>query len=386
MNEDLNPQDGIGPDMGVVSKTEETMRAIQNASTGNSIVRMFDYVSAFNSLTPTKRDEYRERGRTIDVFNSRSIMEFGQDASKEFSRVTDAVLNKTKSDTNDELTQMTNSLIAQFQDTRLPGEKARVTTWLSYIPFIGKRLAKSAQNELIERKTVGENIKEMSQKFVAMKSIAMTDNGFLEDAAKKIQQSINMSHEDVMTLMVKLDDVQAELKQMESDPDVQLEALQATRMAERRLKRQISNLSSMEYVLSQSILHVGAQMSNNDDIAEIADMSITYLIPIYKLECAIAATGRNAANSAELERLMKEYANNALVANAKSLSETAIKLAELTEGTIYEPEKIRQTQNIFIDMVKEIKTIRDNGDKKYDEMLTELRKMSLELEAAAREG
>ena len=83
---------------------------------------------------------------------------------------------------------------------------------------------------------------------------------------------------------------------------------------------------------------------------------------------------------------MKEYANNALVANAKSLSETAIKLAELTEGTIYEPEKIRQTQNIFIDMVKEIKTIRDNGDKKYDEMLTELRKMSLELEPAAREG
>jgi uncharacterized protein YaaN involved in tellurite resistance len=313
-------------------------------------------------------------------------MEFGQDASKEFSRVTDAVLNKTKSDTNDELTQMTNSLIAQFQDTRLPGEKARVTSWLTYIPFIGKRLAKSAQNELIERKTVGENIKEMGQKFVAMKSIAMTDNGFLEDAAKKIQQSINMSHEDVMTLMVKLDDVQAQLKEMESDPDVQLEALQATRMAERRLKRQISNLSSMEYVLSQSILHVGAQMSNNDDIAEIADMSITYLIPIYKLECAIAATGRNAANSAELERLMKEYANNALVANAKSLSETAIKLAELTEGTIYEPEKIRQTQNIFIDMVKEIKTIRDNGDKKYDEMLTELRKMSLELEAAAREG
>ena len=374
MEEDLNPQDGIGLEIGAVSKTEETMRAIQNVSTGNSIVKMFDYVSAFNSLTPTKRDEYRERGRTIDVFNSRSIMEFGQDASKEFSRVTDAVLNKT------------NSLIAQFQDTRLPGEKARVTTWLSYIPFIGKRLAKSAQNELIERKTVGENIKEMSQKFVAMKSIAMTDNGFLEDAAKKIQQSINMSHEDVMTLMVKLDDVQAELKQMESDPDVQLEALQATRMAERRLKRQISNLSSMEYVLSQSILHVGAQMSNNDDIAEIADMSITYLIPIYKLECAIAATGRNAANSAELERLMKEYANNALVANAKSLSETAIKLAELTEGTIYEPEKIRQTQSIFIDMVKEIKTIRDNGDKKYDEMLTELRKMSLELEAAAREG
>ena len=61
-------------------------------------------------------------------------------------------------------------------------------------------------------------------------------------------------------------------------------------------------------------------------------------------------------------------------------------MAELTEGTIYEPEKIRQTQNIFIDVLKEIKTNLVNGAKKYDEMLTELRKISLEHEPAAREG
>ena len=61
-------------------------------------------------------------------------------------------------------------------------------------------------------------------------------------------------------------------------------------------------------------------------------------------------------------------------------------MAELTEGTIYEPEKIRQTHNIFIDVVKEIKKNLVNGVKKYDEMLTELRKISHEHEPATREG
>jgi uncharacterized protein YaaN involved in tellurite resistance len=185
--------------------------------------------------------------------------------------------------------------------------------------------------------------------------------------------------------MVKLDDVQAQLRQMEADPETQLEALQATRMAERRLKRQISNLSSMEYVLAQSMLHVGAQMSNNDDISEIADMSITYLIPIYKLQCAIGATGRNAENSSELERLMKDYANKALVANASALSATTIKLAELTEGTIYEPEALQKSQTILIDMAREVKAIHAAGDKQYDDMMKDLRKMSQELESALRE-
>lgn len=382
MNEDLNPMTAGPSDL-----MERTMAAVQNASTGSpqTVVKMFDYAGAFNALTEQKKTEYREKGRAIDVFNSRSIMEFGQEASKEFDRATDAMLNKTKSNTNDELTQLTNALVAEFQDTRLAGEKARPVSWLSYIPWIGKKLAKTAQNEIIERTTVGENIKQISQKFQAMKVIAMTDNGFLEDTAKKIQQSINMSHDNVLTLMVKLDDVQAQLRQMEADPETQLEALQATRMAERRLKRQISNLSSMEYVLAQSMLHVGAQMSNNDDISEIADMSITYLIPIYKLQCAIGATGRNAENSSELERLMKEYANNALVANAKALSATTVKLAELTEGTIYEPEALQKSQTILIDMAREVKAIHAAGDKQYDDMMKDLRKMSQELESALRE-
>jgi uncharacterized protein YaaN involved in tellurite resistance len=142
----------------------------------------------------------------------------------------------------------------------------------------------------------------------------------------------------------------------------------------------------MEYVMSECLMHVGAQMSNNDDIAEKADLSTTYLIPIYKLQCAIGITGRNAANSAALEKLMDDYANASLIANAKALSETTVQLAEMTEGTIYKPETIRDTQNIFVDMVKRVKSIRDNGDKQYDSMLKELQKLSVELETAAREG
>jgi uncharacterized protein YaaN involved in tellurite resistance len=369
----------------VVSTTPETTEvAVPNASAG--IIKRFDYVNTFNSLTEAERQQLREKGKVIDVYNSRSIMEFGQDAAKTVSRVSDTILNKAKANTEDELTVMTNQLLSEFQDKTLPGEKARKTTWLSYIPWIGKKLQKSVDDELIKRNTVGDNIKEISEKFVAMKAIAMSDTAFLEEVAKSIQENINNSHEDIMTLMVKLDDVQMQLRQMEADPDTQLEALQATRMAERRLKRKISNLSSMEYVMSECLMHVGAQMSNNDDIAEKADLSTTYLIPIYKLQCAIGITGRNAANSAALEKLMDDYANASLIANAKALSETTVQLAEMTEGTIYKPETIRDTQNIFVDMVKRVKSIRDNGDKQYDSMLKELQKLSVELETAAREG
>lgn len=372
------------PEDVIVTAQQTTEVAVPNASAG--IIKRFDYQNSFNALTESQRQDFRERGKVIDVYNSRSIMEFGQDAAKTVSRVSDTILNKAKANTEDELTVMTNQLLSEFQEKTLPGEKARKTTWLSYIPWIGKRLQKSVDDELIKRNTVGDNIKEISEKFVAMKSIAMSDTAFLEEVAKSIQENINMSHDDIMTLMVKLDDVQMQLRQMEADPDTQLEALQATRMAERRLKRKISNLSSMEYVMSECLMHVGAQMSNNDDIAEKADLSTTYLIPIYKLQCAIAITGRNAANSAALEKLMDDYANASLIANAKALSETTVQLAEMTEGTIYKPETIRQTQNIFVDMVKNVKTIRENGDKQYDSMLKELQKLSVELETAAREG
>ena len=356
---------------------------IHDASSG--LVKNFDYEGAYNSLTPQQLEAYRQKGSGIDVFNARSIMEFGQDASKEYSRLTDTILSKTRSNDDSEITQLTNKLTAEFKNKLLPGEAAPKTSWLAYIPWVGKRLAKAAQDELIKRSTYSDNIKEMSEKFVAMKSLSMTDNAFLEDVATKIQKSIDISHDDILTLMVRLNDVQEELDRMERDPDVQIQALQATRMAVRRLKRQIGNLSSIDEVLSKTMLMAGVQMSSNDDIIEIADIYNIYLIPIYKLQCAMAITGRNAENSAELERLMKECANRAYISNAKALAETAKKLAEMTEGPIYEQQTLEKTQDILLTMAKDVKQIKDNGDKQFEDMMSGLKRLSLEMDNALRD-
>lgn len=376
--------DNTENDFGIPHKEPvSTEITIQDASSG--LVKNFDYEGAYNSLTPQQLEAYRQKGSSIDVFNARSIMEFGQDASKEYSRLTDTILSKTRSNDDSEITQLTNKLTAEFKNKLLPGESAPKTSWLAYIPWFGKRLAKAAQDELIKRSTYSDNIKEMSEKFVAMKSLSMTDNAFLEDVATKIQKSIDISHDDIMTLMVRLNDVQEELDRMERDPDVQIQALQATRMAVRRLKRQIGNLSSIDEVLSKTMLMAGVQMSSNDDIIEIADIYNIYLIPIYKLQCAMAITGRNAENSAELERLMKECANRAYISNAKALAETAKKLAEMTEGPIYEQQTLEKTQDILLTMAKDVKQIKDNGDKQFEDMMSGLKRLSLEMDNALRD-
>jgi uncharacterized protein YaaN involved in tellurite resistance len=99
----------------------------------------------------------------------------------------------------------------------------------------------------------------------------------------------------------------------------------------------------------------------------------------------MAITGRNAENSAELERLMKECANRAYISNAKALAETAKKLAEMTEGPIYEQQTLEKTQDILLTMAKDVKQIKDNGDKQFEDMMSGLKRLSLEMDNALRD-
>lgn len=362
-------------------KVRET--AISRIDTSVSTTATFDYNNAVTCLSESQRSTYLDMAKKeVDIEKPATIRSYGQDITKAVSRIADKIIDKTKSDKSIVAADLTNSLLMELDSLRVPSEKGTFWDTLKSLPII-RSIVKKTKETTIENATMGDNVREISEKFVALKADSMSQTIILDDLTQTCRDYIVQSREKVLALMVMYDEVKKKLFELENSEYVDMDELQKYRGAATDLSKKITSLATTEHLFQQNMLQIAALQGNFSSIIDKCENSLA-LIPVVRMQLAMSVTTENQRYGVETTKRFDEFTNEVLVQNMNILKENSVELAKLTETPSVKIETLKQTKETLIDMVKSVKEIRANGEEQREQIRASLKNLSDELNEAIR--
>ena len=396
MEEDMNPTTAVNSEnAATATPTEQKPIVLKEGqelsvqNTSDNIVVNFDYKRAVMTMPAEKKQMYLQRAHSkMKSDDVRTIQQYGVEVNKIISRVADSILDKTKSDKTIDSVELMNSMMTEIQGMKVPtteptGFWGKFRETFRGWPILGSWV-KKAEETAIQRSTVGKNIRDISEKFMALKSQAMSDDAFCDDLRTAVQDYIVKSRDEVLTMQIFREEVQGQLAVMENDKVVNLDDLQKLRNADIALSKRIADMTTVESVLQQNLYEIAALQGNFSAIIDKAETAVNFMFPIAKGQLAIGIITHRQKQGVDMMLRADQFLNDLLTQNSETLKQSSIALAQATETPSLRQETIEKTADILIEMVDAVKEIRANGEAKRQEILDSVQKCSERLNNAVR--
>ena len=345
----------------------------------------FDYKSALVKMSDDKRSEYLAQVQSeVDIDKPSSIRSYGQDLMVNVERVSEKVLEMSKSDPEVAAIQLTNDLMMELDDLKshLNADKGGWLDTLKKLPII-KSIVRKGKEISIEKATPGSNLRKVSESFAALKVDSMAQTVTIGDMAMTCKDFIISAREKILGLMVLREQVKAQLEQAESAEYVNLDELQRLRIADGNLSKKIAGMSTTEHLSQQSLVQLGILNGTYSSVIDRCEES-QQLIPVVRNQVAIGVlTDRNKRSVEHIKRF-EDYANNVIVENMTELEKSSIEMARMMETPGIMAETLEQTKSKLVNIVRGIKEIQANGENQRNQVLDTIQRLSTELNDAIR--
>lgn len=346
----------------------------------------FDYKSALVKMSDDKRSEYLAQVQSeVDIDKPSSIRSYGQDLMVNVERVSEKVLEMSKSDPEVAAIQLTNDLMMELDDLKSHLNADKGGGWLDTLkklPII-KSIVRKSKEISIEKATPGSNLRKVSESFAALKVDSMAQTVTIGDMAMTCKDFIISAREKILGLMVLREQVKAQLEQAESAEYVNLDELQRLRIADGNLSKKITGMSTTEHLSQQSLVQLGILNGTYSSVIDRCEES-QQLIPVVRNQVAIGLlTDRNKRSVEHIKRF-EDYANNVIVENMTELEKSSIEMARMMETPGIKAETLEQTKSKLINIVHGIKEIQANGENQRNQVLDTIQRLSTELNDAIR--
>jgi uncharacterized protein YaaN involved in tellurite resistance len=345
----------------------------------------FDYKSALVKMSDDKRSEYLAQVQSeVDIDKPSSIRSYGQDLMVNVERVSEKVLEMSKSDPEVAAIQLTNDLMMELDDLKshLNADKGGWLDTLKKLPII-KSIVRKGKEISIEKATPGSNLRKVSESFASLKVDSMAQTVTIGDMAMTCKDFIISAREKILGLMVLREQVKAQLEQAESAEYVNLDELQRLRIADGNLSKKIAGMSTTEHLSQQSLVQLGILNGTYSSVIDRCEES-QQLIPVVRNQVAIGVlTDRNKRSVEHIKRF-EDYANNVIVENMTELEKSSIEMARMMETPGIKAETLEQTKSKLVNIVRGIKEIQANGENQRNQVLDTIQRLSTELNDAIR--
>ena len=345
----------------------------------------FDYKSALVKMSDDKRSEYLAQVQSeVDIDKPSSIRSYGQDLMVNVERVSEKVLEMSKSDPEVAAIQLTNDLMMELDDLKshLNADKGSWLDTLKKLPII-KSIVRKGKEISIEKATPGSNLRKVSESFAALKVDSMAQTVTIGDMAMTCKDFIISAREKILGLMVLREQVKAQLEQAESAEYVNLDELQRLRIADGNLSKKIAGMSTTEHLSQQSLVQLGILNGTYSSVIDRCEES-QQLIPVVRNQVAIGVlTDRNKRSVEHIKRF-EDYANNVIVENMTELEKSSIEMARMMETPGIKAETLEQTKSKLVNIVRGIREIQANGENQRNQVLDTIQRLSTELNDAIR--
>lgn len=342
----------------VPSQKRADMQENTKSNNGVLTVRSYDYKAKISELTPEERKSYIQVASSIDVNNTNSVQTYGSELSKAMSRCSDTVLSSVRSSGNDEIASLANELAAELQLIDVDGmtSESKVKQFLKRIPIL-RKMVQTVETTMVKYDTVAENVERISKKIDSTRMVALRDNNTLQTMFNSDKEYITQMRVYIIAAKLKLEELDAEIERMMTDPNCELYDIKACKNFRDSLEVRIADMEATELILTESLFQLQAISSGNDQLAQQADNMVNNVIPMWKNQLANAVFIANQKKNIEVQSKSREVFNETIRTNATNIRKSAVDIAKANSNAAIETNTLEHVTNELIQMVQQVNEV-----------------------------
>ncbi|SDQ16270.1 Uncharacterized conserved protein YaaN involved in tellurite resistance [Chryseobacterium soldanellicola] len=339
-----------------------------------------------NQLQVEERQKYEALANSIDETNPGSIVNFGADLQKTLANQSDSFLGNVRRSNSGEVGEMINNLLVElnYVDVDEINNRNPVKGFLSKLPFM-KKVMTQVENLFAKYDKIVNNIDQISHKVNAGIITSSKDNAVLQTIFDSNVNSIKQIEDLVIAGNLRMEKASQELAQMETNVQNYADyQIADKRDFINRLDRRMADLKVVRLIMMQSLPQIRLVQNNNVSIAEKAQTILTTTLPVWKNQLSLAVAMHRQQQNIEIQQKVSSTTEEILRKNAERLGQNSINVAKANEQTIVSAETLRETTNMLINTLNEVKQIQQQGTENRRKLDQDLQTLEHELKANIR--
>ena len=338
----------------------------------------------YELLTKEEKDAIEEFNKKIDVYDNTQILEYGSAAQNKISKFSDEVLEGVRTKDAGEVGDSLAKLVAELKSF----DKAVVDS--QHMNVIEKMFSsvKKEINKLIARyNKVEKNVDSIEgslekQRMNMIRDIATFDTMYEKNLEyfKEVSLYIIAGEKKIEELKnVVLPELEA--KAQASGEQLDIQKVNDMRNIINRFEKKIYDLKTTRLISIQMAPQIRLLQSNEAELVEKIQSSITNTIPLWKNQMVLALGINRAKVALESQKAVSELTNDMLKKNSETLKQGSIEIAKESERAIVDIETLRKTNADIIETLNKVVEIHEQGRIKRQESEKELETLEKELKS-----
>lgn len=335
-------------------------------ATLNGNINYDEYIA---NITDEDKQSYLEIVESIDINDKTTLQVYGSEINDTISQSSEGLLSTVRSKNGDEIIECVNDTLAQLNmiDINDLDPNNKFKAFLRSIPVL-RTLVKTVDKVIIQSETILDNVSKISEKMDAAKITAKKDNSTLESMLRNNDVSINRLKELIIALKLKHKQYKETLAEMQSNSNMNHWDIQNMQNWVNSIGKKIADLEVTERILSNNQFQIMAAQANNDAIIDKCENIINHVLPVWMNELSLAIVINKQKSAIEATKLISDTTNKMMKATAKNVRYNSEETARASEQTIVELDTLKTVSKEFIDMIKEVRKIHDNGERNREAM------------------
>ncbi len=333
----------------------------------------------YDDLSEAEKKAVDEFNEKIDINDSTQILQFGAAAQNKVSEFSDSVLEDVKTKNAGEVGDLLANLVGQIKsfDDGISQKRGLAKLFNSAKKQLATIVAKYNKIE--------NNIDSIEKgldksKIRLLKDVSMFDELYDKNLAyfKEISLYIIAGERKIEELKTK---VLPELKKkaQESGEQLDVQKVQDLEAQINRFEKKIYDLKTTRIISLQMAPQIRLIQSNDAELVEKIQSSITNTIPLWKNQMVLALGINNAQVALQQQQAVSKLTNEMLVKNAETLKQGTLGIAEESERAIVDIETLKKTNKDLLDTIEGVIKIHEDGRTKRAAAEVELENIEKEL-------
>lgn len=334
----------------------------------------------YDELSEEEKEAVLEFNKKIDITDQTQILQYGISAQNKISEFSDSVLENVKTKETGDVGSLLANLVSEIKafDSSINGEpKGLAKLFYSAkreVNYIKAKYSKIENNVDSIEKGLEKN------KLQLLKDITMFDTMYDKnlDYFKEISLYIIAGEKKIEELKeITLPELKKKAEETRDQIDIQKVNDLETQI--NRFEKKLYDLKTTRIISIQMAPQIRLLQSNDAELVEKIQSSITNTIPLWKNQIVLALGINNAKKALKEQQAVSNLTNEMLKKNSETLKQSSIDIARESEKAIIDIETLRKTNKDIVETLDSIIKIHEDGRVKRKEAEKELTEIEKEL-------
>lgn len=332
-------------------------------------------------LTPEEQKQVEEFANSIDLRDSKHILEYGVGAQTKIADFSEKTLGTVRTKDLGEVGDLLSDVVTELKNFDVDEEDKGFLGFFkksaNKVTALQTRYAKAETNvEAISKNLEGHQIR-------LMKDIAMLDQMYeLNESYYKELSMYLMAGRQRLEKAVKEELPLLQQKALNTDSPGAVQEAKDFADAIHRFEKKLHDLDLTRTVSLQMAPQIRMIQSGDTVMVEKIQSTIVNTIPLWKSQMVLALGAAHTADAAKAQKEVTDLTNQLLKKNAETLHQASVETAKASERSIIDVETIKYTNDQLIQALTEVRDIQREGAQNRIAAAGEIQRLEGELKSS----